>query len=131
MKMSGEHVCGQGAPMTAFLVRRFTTSTGSPIMPERARKYHVVRFDNELVATEITVRLLETVERAIAMGVRFADGIVVWTSSPWSTDRELFLSDAALRLAQQAGLELPVNREIDRGDLPRLKALLIDAMDAR
>lgn len=100
-------------------------------MPERARKYHVVRFDNELLATEMTVRLLETVERAIAAGVHCVDGIVVWTSSPWSTDRELFLSDGAHRLAQQAGLELLVNRELDRGDLPRLKALLIDAMDAR
>lgn len=100
-------------------------------MPERARKYHVVRFDDVVTATEMTVRLLETVERAIAAGVRSADGIVVWTSSPWAADRELFLSDAALRLAQGAGLEFHVDREIDRGDLPRLKALLIDAMDTR
>lgn len=100
-------------------------------MPERARRYHVVRFDSELLATEMTVRLLETVERAIATGASCADGIVVWTSSPLSSCRELFLSDAALRLAQQAGLELRVAREADRGDLPRLKALLIDVTDAR
>jgi hypothetical protein len=100
-------------------------------MPERPRKYHVLRFDDEMLATEMTVRLLETVERAIAAGVRCADGIVVWTSSPWSSARELYLSDATLRLVQQAGLEFQVDREIDRGDLPRLKALLIDAFDAR
>ena len=101
------------------------------LMPERPRKYHVVRFDDEMLATEMTVRLIETVERAIAAGARCADGIVVWTSSPWSSDRELYLSDATLRLVQQAGLEFQVEREIDRGDLPRLKALLIDAFDAR
>lgn len=100
-------------------------------MPERARKYHVVRFDNELLATSMTVRLLETVERAIAAGVHCADGIVVWTSAPWASDRELYLSDGAHKLAQQAGLELQVNRELDRGDLPHLKALLIDVMEAR
>jgi hypothetical protein len=84
-----------------------------------------------LLATAMTVRLLETAERGIAAGVRCVDGIVVWTSSPWSSDRELFLSDTTLTLTQQAGLELHVDREIDRGDLPRLKALPIDAMDAR
>jgi hypothetical protein len=100
-------------------------------MPERPRKYHVVRFDDELLATEMTVRLLETVERVIAAGACGADGIVVWTSSPWASNRELYLSDATLRLAQQAGLEFQVERELDRSDLPRLKALLIDAFDAR
>ncbi|HEY7566671.1 MAG TPA: hypothetical protein VH762_03825 [Gemmatimonadaceae bacterium] len=100
-------------------------------MPERVATYHVIRFDDEMRATEMTVRLLETVERAIAAGMRYPDGIVVWTSSPWSDDRELYLSDATLRLAQQAGLELQVHRVIERGDLPRLKALLIDAFDAR
>lgn len=100
-------------------------------MPERPRRYHVVRFDDELLATEMTVRLLDTVERAMATG-EHADGIVVWTSSPWSSERELFLSGATLSLALQAGLELHVDREIDRDDLPRLKALLIDgAADAR
>ena len=100
-------------------------------MPERVAKYHVIRFEDAVLATEMTVRLLETVERAIAAGVRCADGIVVWTSSPWSDDRELYISDATFRLAQQAGLELQVHREIEQGGLPRLKALLIDAFDAR
>jgi hypothetical protein len=94
-------------------------------MPERTRKYHVVRFDNELHANEITLRLFETVERAAATGVRGADRLLVWTSSPWASDRELFLSDGALTVARQAGLALRVDREIDQGELPRHKALLI------
>lgn len=94
-------------------------------MPENPRRYHVVRFDNDLHANNMTLRLFEMAERAAAAAVRRADEIIVWTSSPWSSDRELFLSDGALTLAQQIGLALRVDREIDHRDLPRHKALLI------
>ncbi|MGH7710336.1 MAG: hypothetical protein ACREOG_03580, partial [Gemmatimonadaceae bacterium] len=74
-------------------------------------KYHVLRFADERHATEVTLRLLELVERALGNGERGPDGVVVWTSSPWAADRELYLSDAALRLAEQSRLGLEVDRE--------------------
>ncbi|HJU75201.1 MAG TPA: hypothetical protein VJ717_15775 [Gemmatimonadaceae bacterium] len=94
-------------------------------MPERVRKYYVVRFDDDIRANEIKLRLFDMAERVATSNVRYADDIVVWTTSPFSTVPELFLSDGALTLAQQAGLALRVDREIDHSDLPRHKALLV------
>jgi hypothetical protein len=101
-------------------------------MPDGAGRYHVVRFDDDLVANEVTLRLFEVAEAVAASSVRGTDRIVVWTSSPWAKERELFLSDGALTAAQQAGLALRVDREVDHAGLPVLKALLIgDAPEVR
>ncbi len=100
-------------------------------MPERTFTYHVLRFADEHQATELTFRLLEIVERAFAARAPGADDVVVWTSSPWAPDRELYLSDAAYQLAQSSGFTLRADREISRADLPPARALLIDHSDRR
>ena len=56
------------ASLTHYPVgKRTITSDLSLRMLKRPRKYHVVRFDDEMLATKMTVRLLETVDRAMPL----------------------------------------------------------------
>lgn len=98
-------------------------------MPDDVTRYHVIRFADARDADALVLRLFEAAERAGGR-VNTHSPVVAWTSSPFASHKEVFLSDGAMSLAQHAGLEFHVDRQIPPAELPAQSALLLgDATD--